>query len=179
MAHHGLRDRALERVRHQLRIRRGEGRTDDRLLRHRRYQPGKAPASRTGNPRPRDGWLSLEDIGALPHAAAFLGHSGLNPADRVLDELGVRRRVQVTVVGWLPLPFVVAGTNLVAIIPERLARRVAGMAGVLVVEPPFGQLDLIEAVWWHPARSTDPALGWLRGVLKETAAALAPVAPLH
>jgi DNA-binding transcriptional LysR family regulator len=129
------------------------------------------------NPRLRDGWLSLEDIGALPHAAAFLGHSGLNPADRVLDELGVRRRVQVTVVGWLPLPFVVAGTNLVAIIPERLARRVASMAGVLVVEPPFGQLDLIEAAWWHPARSADPALGWLRGVLKDTTAGLAPVAP--
>ena len=129
------------------------------------------------NPRLRDGWLSLEDIGALPHASASLGHSGLNPADRVLDELGVRRRVQVTVVGWLPLPFVVAGTDLVAIVPERLARRVASTAGVLVVEPPFGHLDLIEAAWWHPARSADPALGWLRSVLRDAAAGLAPVTP--
>jgi DNA-binding transcriptional LysR family regulator len=128
------------------------------------------------NPRLRDGWLSLEDIGALPHAAASLGHPGLNPADRVLDELGVQRRVQVTVTGWLPLPFVVAGTDLVAIIPERLARRVASTAGVLVVEPPFGQLDLIEAAWWHPARSADSALGWLRGVLRDAAAGLAPAA---
>jgi len=168
VAHHGLRDRALERVRHQLRIRRGEGRTDDRLLRHRRYQPGKAPASRTGNPRPRDGWLSLEDIGALPHANSYFGHNVLNPADRVLDELGVRRRVQVQVSGWLPLPFVVAGTNLVAIVPERLARRVADPAGVLVVEPPFGTVELIEAAWWHPTRSADPALSWLRGVLRQT-----------
>jgi DNA-binding transcriptional LysR family regulator len=128
------------------------------------------------NPRLRDGWLSLEDIGALPHAAASFGHSGLNPADRVLDELGVRRRVQVTVAGLLPLPFVVAGTDLVAIVPERLARRVASTAGVLVVEPPFGQVDLIEAAWWHPARSADPALGWLRGVLRDTTACLAPAA---
>jgi DNA-binding transcriptional LysR family regulator len=126
------------------------------------------------NPRLRDGWLSLEDIGTLPHAAASLGHPGLNPADRVLDELGVRRRVQVTVTGWLPVPFVVAGTDLVAIVPERLARRVASTAGVLVVEPPFGHLDLIEAVWWQPSRSADPALGWLRSVLRDTAAGLAP-----
>jgi DNA-binding transcriptional LysR family regulator len=126
------------------------------------------------NPRLRDGWLSLEDIGALPHAAASFGHTGLNPADRVLDQLGVRRRVQVTVAGLLPLPFVVAGTDLVAIVPERLARRVASTAGVLVVEPPFGQVDLIEAAWWHPARSADPALVWLRGVLRDTAACLAP-----
>jgi DNA-binding transcriptional LysR family regulator len=128
------------------------------------------------NPRLRDGWLSLEDIGALPHATAFLGHSGLNPADRVLDELRVRRRVQVKVAGLLPLPFVVAGTDLVAIVPERLARRVASTAGVLVVEPPFGQLDLIEAAWWHPARSADPALGWLRGVLRDAGGGLAPAA---
>src|SRR5262249_34482609 len=108
-------------------------------------------------------------------AAAFLGHSGLNPADRVLNELGVRRRVQVKVAGLLPLPFVVAGTDLVAIVPERLARRGASMAGGLVGEPPFGQVGLIAAAGWHPARSADPALCWLRGVLKDTAAGLAPV----
>ena len=68
----------------------------------------------------------------------------------MLDELGVRRRVQIRVTGWLPLPFVVAGTDLVAIVPERLAHRVADPAGVLVVEPPFGTVELIEAAWWHP-----------------------------
>jgi DNA-binding transcriptional LysR family regulator len=127
------------------------------------------------NPRLKDGWLSLEDIGALPHAAAFFGHGGLNPPERVLDELGVRRRVQIRVTGWLPLPFVVAGTDLVAIVPERLAHRVADPAGVLVVEPPFGTVELIEAAWWHPTRSADPALSWLRGILRDTAAALSPV----
>ncbi len=132
-----------------------------------------------GNPRLRDGWLSLEDIGALPHAAASFGHSGLNPAERVLEELGVRRRVQVRVVGWLPLPFVVAGTDLVAIVPERLAHRVAGPAGVLVVEPPFGNVELIEAAWWHAARSSDPALCWLRGILRDIAPAITPAAHQH
>ena len=42
-----------------------------------------------------------------------------------------------------------------------------------------GQLDLIEAVWWHPSRAADPALGWLRGVLRDTAAGLAPAASLR
>jgi len=125
------------------------------------------------NPRLRDGWLSLEDLGALPHAAATFGHSGLNPAERALEELGVRRHVQVQVVGWLPLPFVVAGTDLVAVVPERLARRVAGPAGVLVAEPPFGKVELIEAAWWHPTRSGDTALGWLRGILRDVAPTVA------
>jgi DNA-binding transcriptional LysR family regulator len=124
------------------------------------------------NPRLRDGWLSLDDLGKLPHAAATFGHSVLNSAERALEELGVRRNVQVTTVGWLSLPFVVAGTDLVAVVPERLARRVAVPAGVTVVEPPFGRVELIEAAWWHPLRSTDPANQWLRAVFIEAAASL-------
>jgi DNA-binding transcriptional LysR family regulator len=127
------------------------------------------------NPRLRDGWLSLDDIGALPHAIATFGPGHLNRADRVLDELGVRRRAQVRVSAWLPLPFVVAGTDMVAIVPERLARRVENEAGVIVVEPPFGHVELIEAAWWHPPRTHDPALCWLRGVLHDTGASLRPV----
>jgi DNA-binding transcriptional LysR family regulator len=125
-----------------------------------------------GNSRLRDGWLSLEDLGKLPHAAATFGHSGLNPAERALDELGVARHVQVTTVGWLSLPFVVAGTDLVAVLPERLARRVAVAAGVTVAEPPFGRVELVEAAWWHPMRTADPALAWLRTVLAEVTESL-------
>jgi len=117
--------------------------------------------------------LTLDDLGELPHAAPTLGPPGmLNPAERALDELGVPRHVQVTTVGWLPLPFVVAGTGLVAIVPERLALRVAVTAGVAVHEPPFGKVDLIEAAWWHPTRGGDPALRWLRSLTVQAAAAL-------
>jgi DNA-binding transcriptional LysR family regulator len=120
----------------------------------------------------RTGWLSLADLGELPHAAATFGHAMLNPAERALEELGVRRHVQVTTVGWLSLPFVVAGTDLVAVVPERLARRVAAAAGVAVAEPPFGRVELVEAAWWHPMRTADPALAWLRAVLAKAAASL-------
>ena len=42
-----------------------------------------------------------------------------------MDELSVRRQIQVMTAGFLPLPFLVAGTDLVAVVPERLALRVA------------------------------------------------------
>ena len=131
------------------------------------------------NPRLRDGWLSLEDIGALPHAVASFGHTVLNPAERVLEELGVRRRAQVKVVGWLPLPFVVPGTDMVAIVPERLARRAESDTGVRVVEPPFGHVELVEAVWWHPSRAHDPAISWLRDTGAGLASAGQPRADSH
>jgi len=80
--------------------------------------------------------------------------------------------------GWLPLPFLVEGTDLVAAVPERLARRIGAAAGVTIIEPPFGIIELIEAAWWHPLYATDPALTWLRAIVTEIAASLPPVLSL-
>jgi len=126
-----------------------------------------------GNSRLVRGVLSLADFGELPQAVATFGQRDvLNQAELALMELGVPRHVQVTTVGWLPLPFVVAGTDLVAVLPERLATRVASTAGVAVCEPPFGTIELIEAAWWHPTRSGDQAVRWLRSITAEVAARL-------
>ncbi len=125
------------------------------------------------NPRLQAGRLSLEDLSALPHAVAAFGHATPTPAERVLEESGVRRRIRVAVSGWLPLAFVVSDSDLVAIVPERMARQIAEPAGVVIVEPPFGRVELIEAAWWDPAQRTDPAIGWLQSILRETAAQLA------
>jgi DNA-binding transcriptional LysR family regulator len=78
--------------------------------------------------------------------------------------------------GFLPLPFLVAGTDLVAVVPERLALRVAAPLGLAVAEPPFGRVELIETLWWHPDRAATPEHAWLRRTLTEAAAALPPVA---
>jgi DNA-binding transcriptional LysR family regulator len=127
------------------------------------------------NPLLRDGRLTLEDLSALPHAVRS-GRTHVTPADRVMDELCVRRQIQVTTGGFLPLPFLVAGTDLVAVIPERLALRLAGSLGLTVVEPPFGRVELIETLWWHPDRASTPEHAWLRRILTEAAASLPPVA---
>jgi DNA-binding transcriptional LysR family regulator len=126
-----------------------------------------------GNARLAGGALSLADFAELPQAVATFGQRDVvNQAEMALAALGIPRHVQVTTVGWLPLPFVVAGTDLVAVVPERLARRVAGTAGVTVCEPPFGTIDLIEAVWWHSTRSGDQAVRWLRSIAAEVASGL-------
>jgi DNA-binding transcriptional LysR family regulator len=124
------------------------------------------------NPGLRDGTLSIDALRALPHAAARFPHPGTDPAAVALERLGITPNVVITTGGWLPLPFLVAGTDLVAAVPERIARRLAVAAGVAVTEPPFEAPELIEAAWWHPMHATDPALTWLRTILREVAAHL-------
>jgi DNA-binding transcriptional LysR family regulator len=122
------------------------------------------------NPGLRDGGLTAAQLAALPHAAARLPQGEL--ATAALERLGVIPNVVITTGGWTPLPFLVAGTDLVAAIPERIARRLAPAAGITIAEPPFETTELIEAAWWHPMRATDPALTWLRTTLREELAGL-------
>jgi DNA-binding transcriptional LysR family regulator len=123
------------------------------------------------NPRLHHGRLTVADLAAAPHAAARLPQADL--VTSALAGFGVTPRVVATTGGWLPLPFLIAGTDLVAAVPERLARRVSGAAGVSIVESPFGTIELVEAAWWHPMCSTDPALTWLRGIIRDFAGSLA------
>ena len=50
--------------------------------------------------------------------------------------------------------------------------------GLAVVEPPFGRVELIETLWWHPDRAGTAEHAWLRRTLTEVAAGLPPVAPV-
>jgi DNA-binding transcriptional LysR family regulator len=126
------------------------------------------------NPRLADGRLSLDDLRALPHALGRYGLGSPTLADRVLSELGVERRVVVRTSGWLSLPFALPGTDLVAVVPERLARLAARDGGPLVlVEPPFGHVPLLESYWFPAARLEQPAYRWLFARLDEVRDALA------
>jgi len=114
------------------------------------------------NPRLTGAGLTLEDLAALPHAIATFGRGNLTPVDRAFDEQRIERRIEVQVAGWLPLPFVIEGTDMVAIVPERLARLHAAPRGPLVmVEPPFGDVELIEGYWFAASRLSDAAHRWL------------------
>jgi len=125
-----------------------------------------------------DGGPTLKDLAELPHAVATFGPGILTPVDRVFGELDIDRRIQVRVAGWLPLPFVVEGTELVAIVPERLARLHAKPCTSLVqLEPPFGQVLLAEGYWFAHDRLADPAHQWLFARLDEVGEALAPDDP--
>lgn len=119
-----------------------------------------------------DGRISLAAFARLPQARGVLGTGNLTPYERRLAEIGVKTEVRVTTTGWLPLPSIVTGTELVAIVPERLAYQATALADIAVVEPPFGDVELVEALWWHESRTLDSASRWLRGVLHEAAAAV-------
>lgn len=119
------------------------------------------------NPRLRDGRLSLADLAAMPHAVARKSHAELDKVGAELERRGITPAIAMTTAGWFPLPFVVAGTDMVAAVPERFARRISHAAGVAITPAPFGDIEFVEVAWWNPLCAADPAARWLRGVLRE------------
>jgi DNA-binding transcriptional LysR family regulator len=115
------------------------------------------------NPALVDGALTFEAFVALPQALASFGRLHFTPADRRLRELGVdRSEPRVTAGSFLPLPSIVAGTDLVAVVPRRLAERRGPVDGVLVVDAPFGHVPIDLKLWWHESHDSDPAHVWFR-----------------
>lgn len=106
--------------------------------------------------------LSLKDYATLPHALfSATGGDGLpSVIDALLARHGLKRRVAVTLAHVVAVPFAVAGTDLIATMAERVARRFTLLADIAVVAPPLDipafAIDLI-----HPSRAArDPALRW-------------------
>jgi DNA-binding transcriptional LysR family regulator len=114
------------------------------------------------NPRLADGRLTMSDLADLPHAVGSFGPGVLTPVDRVFGEHDIQRHVALQVFGFLPLPFVIEGTDMVAVVPEMLARMHLRPGGaVVLVEPPFGEVLLPEGYWFAQDRLSDPAHRWL------------------
>lgn len=120
------------------------------------------------NPAVRNGVLSFDDFISLPQAVAQFGRLHFTPADRRLRELGIdRREPRVTTSSFLPLPSIVAGTDLVAVVPRRLAEQLGPLTGTIGVEAPFGKVEIDLKLWWHASHETDPVHRWFRERLVE------------
>jgi DNA-binding transcriptional LysR family regulator len=65
----------------------------------------------------------------------------------------------------LEIPFMLAGTQLVATLPEDLARSLAKLAPIRLLQVPFETPDTYEVVIWHKRNEPDPGHAWLREVL--------------
>ena len=86
--------------------------------------------------------------------------------------LGVHPRVPVTTESFVLAPFIVSGTELATLVPERLARRFETTAGIRLLELPFTLPDVTESMFWGPAADSDPAHAWLRNTIANVARSL-------
>jgi DNA-binding transcriptional LysR family regulator len=132
-----------------------------------------------GNPLLQQPRITLADLSTVPHAVGYFGEGISTPADKLFESRGIQRRVAAVVAGFLSLPLLVEGTDLVAMVPGMLAARAQRGAGIAVLEfEEDADASLVEAMYWHPSQTEDPASVWLRSVVQRSCARLHELFPV-
>lgn len=123
-------------------------------------------ALRAGHPDATTGSISIDRFCALDHAlVSYAGEQFWGVTDDALTRVGRRRRVVLSVPGFLSLVSVLRTTDLIAIVPRRL---VEGVEGLVMVAPPIDIPGFTKLVVWHERTHRDPGHRWVRSMLFET-----------
>jgi len=110
--------------------------------------------------------LTEEQFHSLPHLV-FRQRQQSSLLDRALLTIGVERTVQVSLSNFLLLPLLLQGTPYVAMVYERLARRLEPLTSIRLLEPPFSLPTIPLKLYWPRQRSSDPAHAWMRNRILE------------
>lgn len=126
---------------------------------------------RKGHPLAR-GKLTLARFAAARHALiAPRGNPG-GPVDDALAARGLRRQIAFATPHFVVAPHVIAHTDLVLTLAERIAKFFVAQLPVRIVEPPLRLPRIRLAMIWHDQYDPEPAHRWLREQLTAVTAAL-------
>jgi DNA-binding transcriptional LysR family regulator len=119
--------------------------------------------ARRGHPGIKNRSLTPKGYAALPHLLFSPRGDPKGIVDEPLSQLsGIRRRVVMTVPHISAVPGIVARTDLVAVIAERIARLYAAEHDLMLFEPPVRLPEFTISVLASAARARDPGLQWLQ-----------------
>ncbi|MDM0045022.1 LysR family transcriptional regulator [Variovorax dokdonensis] len=117
------------------------------------------------------GKVSLEDFVSCQHArwgAPPVAHATMEAmVDEALDALGHARPITLLVSSLTLLPDVVAGSDLLAVVPEHMARAAAQALPIQLLPLPFKVASVDVSMVWHERLHHDPAHKWMRESLRD------------
>ncbi|MEA2899379.1 MAG: hypothetical protein QOJ84_4994 [Bradyrhizobium sp.] len=131
------------------------------------YTDHDALAARRGHPvgaklRRRDAFLNAR------HVAVVIRGQSTDLIDDWLRTKGVERRIALVVPGYIEALHIVARTDLVAFVPNRLIAALAKPLSLMAVAPPLDP-GVDEQFMFYPTRvQFDPGSIWLRNLMLET-----------
>jgi DNA-binding transcriptional LysR family regulator len=114
--------------------------------------------------------LNTADFVRSAHVAVAIGpNSQPDYAERHLQNHAEGRTIEVYAPSFAVVPWLVIGTQRIAVMHERLAKVVAKSLPLKIQPLPFEIPPMREMIQYHSVRSHDNAIAWLRGCLHEMA----------
>ena len=121
---------------------------------------------RTGHPS-IGAKISIQQYLAASHAVVWPeGREHL--VERFMHSKQLQRKVVVELSHFMSLLSIIASSDLVATVPDDLAKFFAGQGGIRTVEPPVKAPEVEVHQFWHKRLQKDAANLWLRGLVYDT-----------
>jgi DNA-binding transcriptional LysR family regulator len=124
--------------------------------------------------------VTIEKVFAFPHPVVHLIGLKASQSDGFLQDGGIARRVWIetmaleaqnhgdvaarvalTVPSFALVASILRRTDLVAVMPQRLARHAVAEGGIVILDPLEPPVSFTLAVGWHGRSNGDPGLCWL------------------
>jgi DNA-binding transcriptional LysR family regulator len=130
----------------------------------RKGHPIAASNTPTGTDRP----LTIEAYASQDHVLVSPRGHTTGALDRILVDYGQRRRVALLVATYLAVPAALAGSNLIATVPSRVAQLIGAHTAITTLPLPMDHAATVSMAW-HRRTASEPAQAWFRGLLTEAA----------
>jgi DNA-binding transcriptional LysR family regulator len=127
-------------------------------------------------------WSGHESVGDELTIGKFLRHPHLSfnisdpghvsVADEFLASSGHKRRILATTESFTAAPFLLKGTQLLSLLPRRLAEHMQAAADIRLFELPLEMPPLREKLVWNPRFTSSPGHTWMREQLVDLAGSL-------
>lgn len=101
------------------------------------------------------------------HVVVTATGTGQSLVEEALERLGVRRNVALRLPNYLGIGGLVAGTDLMVTVPQRVAETLGRIADVKLLVPPYDLPVFAIKQHWHDRYHQDPANRWLRSVISD------------
>ncbi len=115
--------------------------------------------------------LTEEALMQASHVGVHMGNQRTSAfGDSMMEQLGRFRRMDVMASSFTVVPWLVIETGRLALMHERLARRMARMFPLAIAPIPFPFPMMREMLQFNRARASDEGLKWLRNQLRHDSA---------
>jgi len=121
---------------------------------------------RQGHPEFKDG-MSLEAFQSSDHAVADSSGMAHELLERALERHRVKRQLRLVVPEFMVLPLIIENSDLLVIMPSRLAERFSQLIALEIHPLPVNVSSYDIQIYWHERYHHDPANRWLRSAIAD------------
>lgn len=141
-------------------------REGDDLLQRKLFDEKFVGIARAGHPRLAEP-VSIEQLQGEGHVAIAIAGTGHSELDHGFEDLRPSGKAALELPGFLAVGAAVAETDLVAIVPSRLAEQLREQGKLQIFNLPRPGPAIQVRQYWHSRFHHDPANRWLRNLLAD------------